>query len=249
MHSASRTDAGVHARGQAVHFDLDRSSGTLDGTALARSINALCPHAVRVTDVEEADEADSAARLWHARLWASGKLYSYRLSTGAHWDPLELRWRHHVCRGALDVDAMNEAATHLLGRIDCAAFANRRPGEPPPQEMDQILTRRVVRSVQVVDEGGGRLRVDFHVQSALYKMVRNIVGMLVAIGSHRIGPDDVPRLISARDRTLLPGPAPAHGLTLESVYYEQGWGGRYAHPLHVGSRPCEGLERDSGFTS
>ena len=53
VHSASRTDAGVHARGQAVHFDLDRSSGTLDGTALARSINALCPHAVRVTDVEE----------------------------------------------------------------------------------------------------------------------------------------------------------------------------------------------------
>ena len=52
---------------------------------------------------------------------------------------------------------------------------------------------------------------------------------------------DVPGLIASRSRDLLPAPAPAHGLTLESVYYVDGWGGRYAHPLH-GSKLCEGLE-------
>ena len=65
-------------------------------------------------------------------------------------------------------------------------------------------------------------------------MVRNMMGLLIAIGHGKLGPDEVPALIEARDRTRLPGPAPAHGLTLESVYYEHGWGGKYSHPLHLG---------------
>ena len=61
---------------------------------------------------------------------------------------------------------MAEAARHLHGAIDCAAFANRRAGEPLPVELAPSLTRRTIRRIEVVDEGGGFLRVDFHVQSA-----------------------------------------------------------------------------------
>jgi tRNA pseudouridine38-40 synthase len=139
---------------------------------------------------------------------------------------------------------MNAAAGHLLGKLDCAAFANRRAGEPPPRELDRVLTTRIIRDLRVVDEGCGNLRADFHVQSALFKMVRNMVGLLLAVGTHKIGPADVPGLVASRDRDLLPPPAPAHGLTLESVYYmqDQGWAGRFTHPLHASARVCDGLE-------
>ena len=246
VNGASRTDAGVHARGQAIHFDLaqGRNGNFPSGEALARSLNALCPPELRVSNVEEAPETDKAGRLWHARLWATGKLYSYRLSTGRCWDPLEVRSRHHAHHLPLDLDAMNAASGHLLGKLDCAAFANRRAGEPPPRELDRVLTTRIVRDLRVVDEGGGNLRADFHVQSALFKMVRNMVGLLIAVGTHKIGPADVPGLVASRDRDLLPPPAPAHGLTLESVYYlqDQGWAGRFTHPLHASARVCDGPE-------
>ena len=107
--------------------------------------------------------------------------------------------------------------------------------------MDDILTRRVIRELRIVDEGIGRLRADFHLQSALYKMVRNMMGLLLAVGTHRIDVLDVPALLATRDRDQLPAPAPAHGLTLESVFYETGWDGRYNHPLHP-AKLCEGIE-------
>ena len=58
--------------------------------------------------------------------------------------------------------------------------------------------------------------------------------MMLVVGKGRLEPDAIPELLSARDRTRLPAPAPAHGLTLESVYYTHGWAGRYSHPLHHG---------------
>ena len=167
VHPAGRTDTGVHARGQAFHFDLLPSeTPPPDAGALQRSLNAMLPKSIRVTAVEQAPELDASGRPWHARLWAAGKLYSYRLCTGDVLDPLHRRQRHHVGRRALDVGAMVEAARHLHGHVDCAAFANRRAGEPLPVDLAPSLTRRTIRRVEVVDEGGGWLRVDFHVQSA-----------------------------------------------------------------------------------
>ena len=77
--AAGRTDAGVHARGQAVHFDL---FGAPDAAALEHSLNRLLPGDVRVTAVEPAPERDLHSRHWHAIYWATGKLYSYRFYAG-----------------------------------------------------------------------------------------------------------------------------------------------------------------------
>eukprot|EP00964_Phaeocystis_antarctica_P002663 scaffold1396_cov73-Phaeocystis_antarctica.AAC.6 len=240
--AAGRTDAGVHARGAAVHFDLpDHLDG---GLQLQHSLNALLPPDVRVHAIEAAPELDSTGRPWHAIRWATGKLYSYRLFEGDPLDPLERRQRHQVPRrdGTLDRAAMRKAIGHLLGEVDCAAFANRRSSgagkEAPPQAWDVSETRRVVRAITLHDEGEGMLRLDVHVKSALYKMVRNIVGLLLSVGSGRTAADDVPALLAQRERGLLPPPAPAHGLTLETVYYRRGWEGAYDHPLH-GSELCE----------
>ena len=240
--AAGRTDAGVHARGAAIHFDLpDHFDG---GLQLQHSLNALLPPDVRVHAIEAAPELDSTGRPWHAIRWATGKLYSYRLFEGDPLDPLERRQRHQVPRrdGPLDRAAMRVAIGHLLGEVDCAAFANRRSSgsgkEAPPQAWDVSETRRVVRAITLHDEGEGKLRLDVHVKSALYKMVRNIVGLLLSVGSGRTAADAVPALLARRERGLLPPPAPAHGLTLETVYYRRGWEGAYDHPLH-GSELCE----------
>ena len=76
----------------------------------------------------------------------------------------------------------------------------------------------------------------------LYKMVRNMMGLLIAVGDGSIEPAHVAELIAARDRSRLPKPAPAHGLTLEAVYYDQGWEGAYSHPLHPGEAKAEEAE-------
>ena len=232
---AGRTDTGVHARGQAIHFDIPPlASGRPlpTGEEVQRSLNAMMPGSLRLADVELASEIDEEGRPWNARRWATGKLYSYRLHYGLVFDPLERLQRHDVGPQMLDLVAMREAATYMVGAIDCAAFANRRAGQPPPIDYSLKLTTRVVRKIEVVDEGGGHVRIDFHLQSALYKMVRNMVGLLVDVGRGGIAPSEVPHLIAARDRSRMPPPAPPHGLTLESVYYSVGWEGRYAHPLH-----------------
>lgn len=235
--SASRTDTGVHARGQAVHFDLDEPT---DPVSLQRSLNALLPSDIRMVQLEMAPERDEEGRPWSALWWATGKLYSYRIHCGGELDPLERRERVHV-RSSLPIDiaAMREAAQYMCGIVDCAAFANRRADQEHPVLMDPAHTLRLVRSIDVVDEGDGRTRLDFHVQSALYKMVRNMCGLLLLIGRGQCNVDQVARLIASRNRDLLPPPAPAHGLTLESVYYCHGWNGAFDHPLH----PDEPLPR------
>lgn len=239
LHFASRTDAGVHARGQAFHFDLQPGAGPPlpSGDELVRACNAMLPPDLRVRSVEEAPERATfhgVERAWHSMYWAHSKLYSYRLCSGALLEPLERRERHLAGPDALDVGAMAAAAAHLVGEVDCAAFANRRRGEPLPREYEPAFTRRTVHSIRLVDEGGGRLRLDFHLRSAHYRMVRNMVGLLAAVGGGGCAPDAVPGLVATRDRLLLPPPAPAHGLTLESVYYDDGWGGAHRAPAAAG---------------
>ena len=236
---ASRTDSGVHSRGQACHFDVASAasgSGRPPPTpaALQRACNSLLPFDVRLAEMELATEVGDEGMPWHSRFWSSGKLYSYRWVAGPSTvpDPNERRTRAHV-RRALRRPAMEAAAAHLVGELDVAALANTRPGDRRPVTFPEDETRRTIRSVTLVDEGGGRMRCDVHLQAAMYKQVRNMVGLLWAVGHGKLDASDVPGLLASRDRNQLPMPAPAHGLTLESVYYEEGWGGAYAHPLHA----------------
>lgn len=256
---ASRTDTGVHARGQTVHFDVPWScvKSPIAPERLQRSVNALLPDDVRVLDFELAPEVDSLGRPWHAIRWATGKLCkaspikpclhlmclssqscimgltdSYRLHYGGTLDPLLRRQRLHTGHRVLDVDRMALASRHLIGSIDCAALANKRNGEQLPSLYPEVVTRREIKSIEIIEEGDGLFRVDFHVQAALYKMVRNMMGLLLVVGQGQLEPEMIPALIRSRDRAKLPAPVPPHGLTLESVYYNQGWSGKYDHPLH-----------------
>lgn len=220
--AASRTDAGVHARGQVVHFDAPQ----LDEPAARTqwSANAMLPPSVRVRELELAPVSADGTRRWHAMACALGKHYAYRWHVGDVPDPLERHARAHSrpprskAGAPFDLRAVERAAQHFVGEHDFSSFVN--VGEPRGAAAADAARSpvRVVHGVGVEDEGRGRVRLDFFIQSALYKQVRNMAGTLAAVGWGELGPDDIPRLLARRDRSGLPPPAPAHGLTLERVW-------------------------------
>ena len=193
---AGRTDAGVHATGQAINF---RTASALDGATLGRGVNALLPEDIAISALEPAAED------FHARFSATGRTYEYRIRCGPQRVPLE-RHREHWLPGPLDLDAMQGAATRLIGRRDFGAFAAGEGG-----------VREVRRATWSAD--GGLLRFEIQADAFLRGMVRGIVGTMIWIGRGKLRPDEIERITASRDRSTAGPSAPARGLTLVAVEY------------------------------
>lgn len=199
---AGRTDAGVHARGQVCHGDLQTPTGA-DWDRLTQRLSRLLPDDVRVRRVAP------APRDFDARFSAVWRRYAYRICdapTGV--DPLDRRmvlpWRRH-----LDAAAMDEAATLLLGEHDFAAFCKKRQG---------ATTIRTLRELTWLREGD-RVTARVVADAFCHNMVRAVVGALVAVGEGR-RPSHWPSEILARGvRDPRVKVAPPRGLTLEEVGY------------------------------
>jgi len=223
---AGRTDAGVHAIGQVASCSLRRP---FDPGVLRRALNALLPPAVRVLRVGESEPG------FHARFAARGKIYQYALATGDVLGPFEYRYVWHVPR-RLDAAAMAEAAALLEGHHDFAAFQSAgsrvatttrsvvrsgfRPAEPgEPLWAPPSLAAPEAASPRWIYEiaGDGFLR----------QMVRAIVGSLVEVGTGRRSPADLARILASCDRRQAGPTAPAHGLCLVAVLYDETWRGCY----------------------
>ena len=194
---AGRTDAGVHATGQVIDF---RTASALDGGAMERGVNALLPEDIAISELTTAGET------FHSRFSATGRTYEYRIRTGPTRDPLERR-REHWLPGALDVDAMNDAARRLLGRHDHAAFAAGVSGE-----------RSVRRAVWRAE--GHLLRFEIEANAFLRGMVRGIVGTLLWVGRGKISADRFEEILGSKNRAEAGPSAPAQGLCLVTVSYE-----------------------------
>ncbi|MDN5893742.1 MAG: tRNA pseudouridine(38-40) synthase TruA, partial [Nocardioides sp.] len=178
---AGRTDAGVHARGQVVHLDLDRA--TLDAArgrsqdspvdAFARRLNGFLPSDLRVRRVVEPEPG------FDARFSALWRRYAYRVADRPGLvDPLT---RGHVLvwSSPLDLDAMNVAAGHLLGLRDFAAFCKRRDGATTVRTLLDLRWDRDEAGVAVLN-----VRAD----AFCHKMVRSLAGCLLAVGDGREQP-------------------------------------------------------------
>jgi tRNA pseudouridine38-40 synthase len=200
VHSAGRTDAGVHAAGQVISFAL-KSSIACD--ALVRAINVRLPQDVRVM------QAEVAAEGFNARFDALHKTYHYVIFTGAVVPPPIRHFVWHVPQ-SLDVSAMNDAAAVLLGEHDFAAF--QAAGG------DVITTRREILA-SVVTAADDRLTYEVTGTGFLRHMVRNIVGTLVDIGRGRMPASEMIRILQSRDRAEASATAPPQGLTLWRVDY------------------------------
>jgi tRNA pseudouridine38-40 synthase len=199
---AGRTDAGVHARGQVVHTDLDELR---DGPEpLVRRLNGILAPDLRVRRAAEAPEG------FDARFSAAWRRYAYRVADDpAAVDPLT---RGHVLTWprSLDVAAMGEASDALVGLHDFASFCRRREGATTVRTLLEFAWTR--RADGVVEAG---VRAD----AFCHSMVRSLVGCLLAVGEGRRPAAWPAEVLAAGQRDPAVTVAPAHGLTLEEVGY------------------------------
>jgi tRNA pseudouridine38-40 synthase len=197
---AGRTDAGVHATGQVASFALDRDIGPGE---LARALNGLLPEDVRVLSAGHAEPG------FHARRSARSKLYRYVLDTGPVQLPTRRRYVGHV-PWTLDAEKTAAAAQIITGRQDFAALASTGSSV-------KTTVRTVTRSEAAFE--GATLVYEVEADGFLRKMVRSIVGGLIAAGHGTASIDDLRRALLAGDRGAWPAPAEARGLTLVRVEY------------------------------
>jgi tRNA pseudouridine38-40 synthase len=197
---AGRTDAGVHALGQVASFELPH---TLDPAALQRALNGLLPADVRVL------AAASAPAGFHARRSACSKLYRYDLDCGGVRLPQRRRFAGFVAC-SLEPRAVEAAAALYVGRRDFASLASAGGSA-------KTTLRTVTRSEVRFEEAG--LSYEVEADGFLRKMVRSMVGGLIAAGRGALSVEALALALAARDRRSWPAPAPACGLTLVRVDY------------------------------
>jgi tRNA pseudouridine38-40 synthase len=202
---AGRTDAGVHALGQVASFDLPRA---MDDDALARALNGLLPDDVRVLAAAQAPAG------FDARRSAVSKLYRYELDMGRVRLPHRRRYAGWL-PARLDEPRVHEAAALYVGRHDFASTASTGSSA-------RTTVRTVTRSeARFTDAPEGVRTLVYEVEAGgfLRKMVRSLVGGLVAAGRGASTVEDLARALAACDRSGWPPPAEACGLTLVRVVY------------------------------
>lgn len=202
---AGRTDAGVHAIGQVV--SLEGVPDDADPERVMGSLNSICGPSIAVHECRRAPDE------FNARFDARSRTYVYAIFTGDVADPWLARTTWHR-PGPLDVEAMAEAAGHLLGRRDFSSFGRL----PTPEASAERTLYELSTSI-----AGAIVRVRARADAFIQQMVRSLVGALVAVGEGKADPDDMPSVLEARDRAAAGPVAPPQGLCLVSVEYEDGW--------------------------
>ena len=199
--AAGRTDAGVHALAQVIHFDVEK---TWPPDVVRNAINAhLVPEPIAVL------AADEAAAGFHARFSATTRRYVYRILNRPGPPALDTGRVWHI-KKPLDVEAMRLGAKHLVGHHDFTTFRDAEcQAKSPMKTLDEVL-------IIGADE---RVEMQFASRSFLHRQVRSMVGTLVEVGAGRWRPEDVAGALDARDRRACGPVAPAQALYLLDVAY------------------------------
>ena len=200
---ASRTDAGVHALGQVAHFD---TRSEIPDDKFSYALNTVLPPDIR------ARASSGVAPDFHARFHAAGKIYRYLIHSSPHAAAID----RHACAHMiypLDEVAMAREAQAVIGTHDFRAFA--------ASGSEAKSTVRTVHRIEV-HRRGERYAVWVEGDGFLYNMVRILAGTLIGVGSGKLGSGAIERSIATGDRLALGITAPAHGLTLVGVCYNEG---------------------------
>ena len=198
---ASRTDAGVHARGNIAVFD---TASTIPAKRFAYAVNPLLPEDIAVVNSEEVPQD------WHPRYQNSVKTYEYRILNREMPDPLRRKYTWHVSF-PLDIDKMRTAAEYLKGEHDFRSFCSIHTG-----------AATTVRTVYMLDIGktGDEIVIRISGNGFLYNMVRIIAGTLTEVGRGFRTPGNVKKILEAEEREKSGATAPPQGLTLISIEYK-----------------------------
>ena len=201
VQAAGRTDAGVHASGQAAHLDVPEK---FDAERVMAALNALVGQ--QPVSVIAAREVPAD---FHARFSATGRRYLYRILPRRQPPALDLgRVWHH--KNALDTDAMQCAADMLIGRHDFTSFrATHCQADSPVRTLDTLD----------VASAGAEIHIHAAARSFLHHQVRNMVGTLALVGAGKWQPEQVAEALAACDRSTAGPTAPPEGLYLTAVSY------------------------------
>ncbi len=203
VQGSGRTDAGVHALGQTANFRMDTA---LSEEELMDDINGYLPDDIAVLSLKAASER------FHSRLSAVTKTYVYRLYTGKAKPVLDRKYIWQP-EGPLDPERMRQAADFFLGQHDFRSFCGNR-------NMKKSTIRRIDRIKLETLSGGRELRLTFTGNGFLQNMVRILTGTLVECGQGRLEPEDMKKILEAKDRSAAGPTAPARGLILWEVNYQ-----------------------------
>ncbi|MDP3660730.1 tRNA pseudouridine(38-40) synthase TruA [Phenylobacterium sp.] len=201
IHGAGRTDTGVHALGQVVHVDLEKSWSP---AVVRDAMNAhLAREPIAVLGAEEASGD------WHARFSATGRRYLFRILNRRSPAALD-QGRAWWVKKPLDARAMHAAAQVLLGQHDFTTFRDVRcQAKSPVKTLDQVS----------VERDGEAVLLRFAARSFLHRQVRSMTGSLVEVGTGRWSADDFKGALEARQRSACGPVAPPDGLYLTEVIY------------------------------
>lgn len=200
VYGASRTDAGVHAKGQVAHF---KTSSAIPVGRIAIALNSILPPNIAVIKAEE------SPKLFHARFDAAFKTYRYHIYNSRERDPFNERYSWRVPY-RLNVPLMRKEGVSLLGRHNFKSFQAH-----DKIERNSICTIRKL----TIRKKASSVTIDIEADGFAYNMVRNIAGTLVDIGRGYLAPGSMEKILEIKDRTKAGPTAPAKGLFLIKVKY------------------------------
>ena len=197
---SGRTDSGVHALGQVANF---KTKSRLKSKNIQAALNSSLPADIRIKHVQDVEQS------FHARFSARSKLYRYTILNQAFHSP-HLRHFSHLVKYPLNVGKIRQAAQYLVGRHNLRSF--------------QAIDKRERSSVRTIKRLQVRRKdrlifLDIEASGFLYRMVRNIVGTLIEAGRGRLQPEEIKKILKAKNRAYAGPCAPAKGLCLVDVRY------------------------------
>lgn len=199
---ASRTDAGVHAKGNVAVFD---TSARMPAEKISYALNTRLPEDIRI------QESCEVAADFHPRFRKTVKTYEYKICNRRFPDPCT-RLYSLFYYWDLDTEKMRQAAQYLVGTHDFTSFCTNKP-----EVTDRV---RTIYSLDVLQDGE-MITIRVCGNGFLYNMVRIITGTLLRVGSGMIKPEEIPKILDAKDRSRAGETARPHGLTLVKIEYPE----------------------------
>ena len=196
---ASRTDAGVHARGQVANVHLPDE---YQAEEVRDYLNRYLPEDIGVLEVKAVSER------FHSRLNAGEKTYLYRISTNSIKNVFERKYIYELDQ-ALDVEQMKAAAQYLIGEHDFQSFCGKKMKKTAVRSLYSIEFKQLKGELQIYYRGSG----------FLYNMVRILTGTLIEVGMNEREPESVKEILRARERAKAGHTAPAKGLCLLRIQF------------------------------
>lgn len=196
----SRTDAGVHALAQVANFKTDKP---LTEKEIKKYLNKYLPQDIRIVDVTKVNDR------FHSRYNAKDKTYLYKIWNEDYMSPFMRNYSMHV-EEKLHLENMKKAAQHFIGTHDFTTFSNAKSKK-----------KSMVREIYSItlSQNKGLIEIRVRGNGFLYNMIRKMVGTLIEVGLGRIEPEEIPSMLSSKERNQVNYMAFAGGLFLEKIDY------------------------------